>query len=823
MGKGIFLSTVAFALLICTISGIIGLRLVGRPFIGFPLNEFFTIGVVGRSDWTGLRAGLMVGDKIIEINGEQIRHIREVHKMVSETRVGTPITYTVSRGNQLFTLSVPTMRFGFTDLLITFVSPFVIGLILLLTGIIVYFLKPNTKVSWVFAILCFLIGLYIIPAFDISLTHLGFIRFSIFILSFIPACFMHLSLIFPEPGKIIRKYPHMQLLPYVFSLILFLALEIAYPGDTYWHMMDIALLYTLIGAVAIVLKALYDYLKAAKAIGRERAKVILFGASVAFPIPAFLSLATFVFPSFPKVPSFILAVPLMIFPASIAYSIVRHNLFDVDAIIKRTVGYVLLTGIIIGFYALTTVVLNVFLGRYEIAKSTIFPIIFTLVIILIFNPLRNRIQSIVDKVFFRKEYDYREMVEKISEAMRSLMDLDQILNRIVGTVMGAMFLDSGAVMLLDRKNAEYQICAADGERWHNRDKIGVRLALDDPLVRSIAERKKEITLYDIQEDPGYKQEKDKCLERFQALQASLMVPLLYEDQLSGLIALGDKKSGKFYTREDINLVRTLANQSAVAIENAMLLEDKIEKERLEGEMAIARDLQMSMLPATCPEIEGVEIAARSIPAREVGGDFFDFIEMGEGKAGLVVGDVTGKSVSGALVMSASRSVFRMLSEEQLTVGDIMIRANRRTKKDIKSGMFVALLYAVLNGMDRTLSLCSAGQTQPVLLSSETGEATLVETEGDTLPLGMLEDADYQETRLKLVPGDKVVFYTDGIVEAMNEKEEMFGFERLMEVVKGSQSTNAASLLKEILDRINEFAGGAAQHDDLTVIVVSVTA
>jgi sigma-B regulation protein RsbU (phosphoserine phosphatase) len=196
--------------------------------------------------------------------------------------------------------------------------------------------------------------------------------------------------------------------------------------------------------------------------------------------------------------------------------------------------------------------------------------------------------------------------------------------------------------------------------------------------------------------------------------------------------------------------------------------------------------------------------------------------MGKDKVGLVIGDVTGKSVSGALVMFSSRSVFRMLSEEELSVGEIMIRANRRIKKDITSGMFVALLYAVLNGREKTLSLCSAGQTQPIQLCAETGEASLVETEGDTFPLGILEEADYQETRLKLAPGDQVVFYTDGIVEAMNEKEEIFGFERLLEVVQAARSMSADSLLKVIMDRVNAFAGGAAQHDDLTIIVLSVT-
>ena len=156
-------------------------------------------------------------------------------------------------------------------------------------------------------------------------------------------------------------------------------------------------------------------------------------------------------------------------------------------------------------------------------------------------------------------------------------------------------------------------------------------------------------------------------------------------------------------------------------------------------------------------------------AREVGGDFYDFIDMGEEKAGMLIGDVTGKSVSGALVMSASRSIFRMLSEEDRTVGDIMIRANRRTKKDIKSGMFVALLYAVVDAKERTVDLCSAGQTQPIHLAADTGDVHLVETEGDTFPLGILEDVEYVDTRVTLKPGDTVVFYTDGIVEAMNAR------------------------------------------------------
>jgi CHASE2 domain-containing sensor protein len=203
-----------------------------------------------------------------------------------------------------------------------------------------------------------------------------------------------------------------------------------------------------------------------------------------------------------------------------------------------------------------------------------------------------------------------------------------------------------------------------------------------------------------------------------------------------------------------------------------------------------------------------------------GGDFFDFFNIGEGKVGLIIGDVTGKSVSGALIMAASRSVFRMLSEEELSVGETMIRANRRIKKDIKSGMFVALLYAVHDVEDGSVGLCSAGQTQPLLLSAKTAEPTLVETVGDTFPLGILDEANYEETELKMEPGDKVVYYTDGIVEAMNKNEDMYGFDRLNDVVKASTAENAEDLMNDIIKDVSDFTGAAPQHDDLTIIVVS---
>ena len=267
----------------------------------------------------------------------------------------------------------------------------------------------------------------------------------------------------------------------------------------------------------------------------------------------------------------------------------------------------------------------------------------------------------------------------------------------------------------------------------------------------------------------------------------------------------------------------LAYLGAAAIEHGSLFKEVLSKLRMERDLSVARDIQMSMMPESCPTIDGYQIAASSTPAREVSGDFFDFIDIDDSNIGFVIADVTGKSVSGALVMTAAKSVFRLLSEEKLSVGEIMKRANKQIKKDITraKGMFVALLYAVLNKDEKRLGMCSAGQTQPILLSAKTGEATLIETEGDAFPLGIIDDADYQETKLQLDSGDLAIFYTDGVVEAMNKKGKMYGFDRFLEVIKGNSGLDADIFLEKLINDINSFVGKAEQHDDLTIVVIKV--
>ena len=853
------ISLISFLVLSLAVYGICVLYVVNliqwndTPDWGFGFRNATGVHVVGEVGDQGAKSGLQIGDRILEVNGKEY----DTYLTLNAARIwdiGKANSYLIERKGAELVVEVPNEPLGFKSTFNLSGYPFIAGFCYILIGTIVFLMKPNQRGSWIFICFASVLGLLITFLFKSSVLRPFWLEnIIIFVWCFLGATFFHLALSFPEERKILIRLPWIQTTPYAISIIIFVAIRLnataMLNAPPFW--LNILLTYLAAGVLFFIGSCLQLWLRSKSEMAKRRAKMILLGFAIAASLPLLDTVFGTIF-GFYLVPGLNYYLPFFIvLPAFIAYSIVKHDLFDFDAIIKRTYGYFLTTGAIAGLYGLFVLISNLVFGQFEITQSRLFPLVFMLAVVFFFNPIRNRAQKIIDKLFYRLEYDYQETVQNISESMRTLLRLDQIGKSIMDTAKETMFIDSGCVMLMDRKSGTYSCLSYTGECTWSEDQLtenttyqknpgqktagskrgdqadqgfsSMILTCDEPLIQKLADQKRAITIYDIQENPLYADDMDAYQQAFNRMNAILIIPLIYEERLIGIIALGNKKSGKFYRREDINLLHILANQGAVAIENAIMIEEVIEKERMQEELNIAKNLQVSMLPAECPTVHGFDLAAYSLSAREVGGDFYDFIETKHGKLGLVIGDVTGKSVSGALVMSASRSIFRMLSEEELTVDQIMTRANRRTKKDIKSGMFVALLYAMLDLDKSELRLCSAGQTQPILLSNNQNRSTLIETVGDTFPLGILEEVDYQETVIDLKKGDSVIFYTDGIVEAMNAHEELFGFERLRATVDGAKKLDSESILKLVIDKVEQFAGGTPQHDDITVIVLKAQA
>ncbi len=565
---------------------------VGQPFQGFLIYKLPYAASLGNANWSGAKAGVKLLDKIVSANGTPVQKGQDVLDLTRKMVPGTPVLYTVESEGKTHRVTVPTELFTYKDFIFIFFLPFLCSLLLLAIGSIVCLLKPGASSSWVFFFFCLIVCIYIITGFEIQSTY-HFIYPHYFLTPFQGALVFHLGLIFPQPRKFIIRYPRIKYLIYLPAIIISILSVVQLLTDITWlaplregipslrnitGLMRISIVAGVIGFMASVL---FSYYKASSNVVRQRSKMIFFGLTLAFfpTVLAFLLVHFFRF----NFPMNLTVYFILSFPASMAYSIIRHNLFDADTIIRRTVGYAVVTAVVVGAYIGVSILFNVFLGKYEIAQSSAFPIIFTLGIILVFNPLRNRIQSLVDRVFFRKEYDYGEIIHRIGGSMTSLLDLGQILRQLINTFMKDMFIDTSSVMLLSPTGTGYQVFLADGERKQEVERI--TLGRNQPLIQIIEKEKKEMTKYDVLEDPKYKAVCEDCARDFETLYASLMVPLVFQDEVIGILNLGEKKSGKFYNREDIELLRTLANQGAVAIENARLVDQMKNEEAVRTNLA----------------------------------------------------------------------------------------------------------------------------------------------------------------------------------------------------------------------------------------------
>lgn len=244
-----------------------------------------------------------------------------------------------------------------------------------------------------------------------------------------------------------------------------------------------------------------------------------------------------------------------------------------------------------------------------------------------------------------------------------------------------------------------------------------------------------------------------------------------------------------------------------------------EKERLQKELEIARNIQQSFLPQSIPQLEGFELAATNVPAMEVGGDFYDFIPLAEGRWGLVIADVSGKGISAALFMALSRTLIRATAEENPTASKATNHANRLIFQDARSGMFVTLFYAILDLKEMSLRYVNAGHIPPLLLREDLSDTVLLKTKG--VALGVSEDVDLEEAKIQLTKGDLVIFYTDGITEAINERKEQFGKDRLIEVIRRNYTLPAQDIIKKVQDEVMTFTGEQPQFDDITLMVLKV--
>lgn len=296
------------------------------------------------------------------------------------------------------------------------------------------------------------------------------------------------------------------------------------------------------------------------------------------------------------------------------------------------------------------------------------------------------------------------------------------------------------------------------------------------------------------------------------------VPLVARGDVLGVLNIDANERGRFKKR-DVEVAQVFADNAAIAIENARLYAESVA--RHEQELEIARRIQANLFPRELPRRQGVALAARCLPAREVGGDFFDCFALGGRRAvAVMIGDASGKSVAGALLMAMARSVGRAEAIDHEEPALVLRETNRSMAHDVPRGTFVALCYATIDPSGR-MAVANAGQLTPVLMRAN-GDIEYLYPPGPTLPLGIQPDMAYEALTVDLVPGDTVLFFTDGLVEAHNASSELFGFERLDAILSTCTALSPQALINRIIAEVQIFMGNVAQHDDMTLVVAKIS-
>jgi sigma-B regulation protein RsbU (phosphoserine phosphatase) len=315
---------------------------------------------------------------------------------------------------------------------------------------------------------------------------------------------------------------------------------------------------------------------------------------------------------------------------------------------------------------------------------------------------------------------------------------------------------------------------------------------------------------DVSKDPRYVQANPET-------RSELAVPLIYKSKVVGVLDLEHTRRG-FFTEEHSRTMTTLAAQIAIALENARLYEE-IEKQerRLERDLSLARELQGRLLPQTNPKLAHLDVAAKFVPARAIGGDLYDFIPYSMSRLGIVIGDVSGKGAPAAIYAALVSGIIRSHAPIEPDPSEMLSAVNLSLAERRIEAQFVSIIYALWDDTHRTLTVSNSGLPRPIFVHN--GKNEVIEATG--LPLGLFDEAEYDEFEFKMKPGDMFVFFSDGILDARNRKGELFGRGRTEKIVSECAGDSAACVVDSLFKAVAEHSAGVETFDDQTVVAIRV--
>jgi serine phosphatase RsbU (regulator of sigma subunit) len=818
-----------------------------RPYDGIVPVPYTREGIEVRATVPGgpaARAGIPAGDCVVGIGSRMVKTTSDASAELRKHAIGATIPYLVRRGpcpassdaegaGELRTVAVQlsSERLGGT----TYLYFAVLGFLFFFIGLFVFQSRPDDRAARVFFLLCVLFMLFFVcrlrPAsywwIDIFVQNTGTV--SLFLL---PAVFLHFFLIFPRPKELhfarpdewtgepasrwkrglqefLSASPALLYFAYSIPPVVFLYDVLRELSGHHVTVLSGAPLsswillgdYLVLGLVALA----HSGLTLQDPRERRQASHVFVGTILGTTpflvlnilLPSLFGNEDYVFYGI---------VPMILIPLTFAYAIVRFQMLNIRLVVRRTFLYAATTAVLFGFYAVVFAGANSFFKGSRLSASPFFNFGFFLVALPLFELVRRRLQMPLDRLFFRDKVDYQTALLEMSETITGELDLGRIADYLSASVAATMRLEKASVWIRDE------------EGWlERRGRRDDRLSPTAAVRRVLQKEGRPTRLEDLSLRFADQESEDFRLRLWEE-GFRLIVPLVYRERLRGFLALMEKLSGERFDRDDEALLSTLANQAALAIETAMLHDEMTRQAEFKRDLEIARDIQMSLLPRSLPQVPGFSFLGGSLPAKVVGGDFYDFIPFEDRRLGIVLGDVSGKSIPASLLMVASKEI---VYSRALTTPDpgLLFQESNRRIYSIKRRMFVSLGYFLLDPEAMTLRYAIGGQPLPILIRSGDGGPRTLEPPEHRLPLGAFREVPYDTREIFLKRGDLIFFYTDGFSEAMDRKMEPFGEDRLMSSVAQWCSRPLEEVAQGILSDIRGYIDGAEQYDDMTFLLL----
>lgn len=396
-----------------------------------------------------------------------------------------------------------------------------------------------------------------------------------------------------------------------------------------------------------------------------------------------------------------------------------------------------------------------------------------------------------------------------AEVVNSTLDLDKLLLLILEIALRSVGADRGTVYLIDEEKEELWSKILKGDTL-----IEIRLPIGKGIAGYVAATGDTLNIPDAYLDHRFNPEFDE--KTGYRTKTILCMPMRRKDgKIIGVFQLLNKANGLF-TSDDENFISALSIHSSIAIENARLYEQERQKIAMEKDLLAAREVQMSLLPKSSPQIPHYDIAGTMIPAQLVGGDYFDFIPVSSDRLAMCLGDVSGKGLAASLLMVNLQATLRGLVERVTAPKEWIGQCNKLMYHNTASDKFVTLFFAVLDYRQHRLSFCNAGHNPALLFSTGPGPRAL--TTGGIV-LSVVEDFQFEDETVSLAPGDMVVMYSDGITEAVNKTQEQYGDQRFIKVLSEARSKSSRAIIEDVLRSVNAFAADTPQTDDMAILVL----